>query len=106
MARLNGKTAVVTGAGQGLGRRIALRLVEEGAQVMALGRTGAKLEITAERAAAIPGNGRLLFRACDVSASEQVEAAFSSIGETFGKLDILINNAAIFDFFKISEADP
>jgi NAD(P)-dependent dehydrogenase (short-subunit alcohol dehydrogenase family) len=104
MGRFSGKTAIVTGAGQGLGRRIACELVKEGARVMALGRTAAKLEVTAQRAAAIPGDGALVVQTCDIGAPDQVEQAFVEAGRSFGKLDILINNAAIFDFFKITEA--
>jgi meso-butanediol dehydrogenase/(S,S)-butanediol dehydrogenase/diacetyl reductase len=106
MARFSGKTAVITGAGQGLGRSIALQLVAEGARVVALGRTQRKLEITAEQAAVAPGGGNLSILACDQSVPEQVEKAFSAIGALLGRLDILINNAAVYDLFKVSEAAP
>jgi 3-oxoacyl-[acyl-carrier protein] reductase len=106
MARFTGKTAVITGAGQGLGRSIALQLVAEGARVVALGRTKRKLEITAEKAAAVPGGGNLSILACDQSLPEQVEKSFSAIGALLGRLDILINNAAVYELFKVSEATP
>jgi NAD(P)-dependent dehydrogenase (short-subunit alcohol dehydrogenase family) len=106
MGRFSGKSAVVTGAGRGLGRRIALQLVKEGAKVMALGRTAAKLEITAQQAASVAGDGAFATHACDLGVPEQVERAFSEAERAFGKLDILINNAAIYDFFKVAEATP
>ena len=106
MSRFSGKTAVITGAGQGLGRSIALRLVAEGARVVALGRTQRKLEMTAEQAAAVPGGGSLSILVCDQSVPEQVARSFSAIGALLGRLDILINNAAVYELFKASEAAP
>lgn len=106
MGRFSGKSAVVTGAGRGLGQRIALRLVSEGARVMALGRTAAKLEATAQKAAAIAGDGGLVIHACDLGVAEQVDGAFREAERLFGSLNILINNAAIYDFFKVVEATP
>jgi len=91
--RLEGKTALVTGAGQGLGRGIALRLAEEGAAVTVN-------DLDAERVAATEARLRALGKrslavAADVSRAEAVEEMFSRHHETFGCLDILVNNVGV-----------
>jgi NAD(P)-dependent dehydrogenase (short-subunit alcohol dehydrogenase family) len=74
--------------------------------VVALGRTKGKLKITAQKAAAVHSGGSLSILACDQSLPEQVEKAFSEIEALLGRLDILINNAAVYELFKVSEATP
>ena len=93
MATLNGKVAIVTGAGSGVGRATALRLGRQGAKVVALGRTAAKVEETA--AMAREGGAECLALAIDVAASGAGEEATTHTLARFGRLDILINNAAI-----------
>jgi 3-oxoacyl-[acyl-carrier protein] reductase len=88
---LKNKRAVVTGAAQGIGRAIALRLAAEGARV-------AVLDIDEAQAKAVWTNsepGLHLGLACDVSDSKSVDAVFASIAETFGGVDVLVNNAGI-----------
>ena len=89
MPRLINKTAVVTGAGSGIGRAIAERLAAEGAHVFAV-------ELSAERAAdtlaAIAGaGGECTVLPADVSDTDAMRAAFAAVP----KLDILVNNAGI-----------
>lgn len=93
------KAIVITGAGVGLGRALARRFAEDGDSVVLLGRTQAKIE-----AAAAEIGERALAVQCDVSSPDSVRAAFASIAEHHPKIDVLINNAAIFEPFLIASA--
>jgi NAD(P)-dependent dehydrogenase (short-subunit alcohol dehydrogenase family) len=93
------KVAIVTGGGQGLGRGIALALSEAGYRVAVLGRTLAKLEATAQLCA-----GECLPLACDLTDPDQVRAAFAAVSAHFGRLDVLVNNAASYAAFDLTEA--
>ncbi|WP_433472263.1 SDR family NAD(P)-dependent oxidoreductase [Spirillospora sp. CA-142024] len=89
--RLDGKVALVTGAGQGVGRGVALALAAEGAAVAVTGRTESKLhavvrEIADRGAKAHPVTG-------DVGRREDVERMVAECVSAFGRLDILVNNA-------------
>ena len=85
MTRLAGKTALITGGRQGIGRAIVDRFLTEGAQVMTCGR-GARPDDLPEP---------VLWRTADVSSSRDVIALLESIDAHFGKLSILVNNAGI-----------
>ena len=88
---LTGKTAVVTGAGRGLGRDIAIALARYGADVMLWSRTIAELEATAEL---VRAEGRKAWvRVVDVSRPEESGAAARESVQTLGRVDILVNNA-------------
>ena len=93
------KTIVITGAGVGLGRALARRFAADGDNVILLGRTFSKVEAVAkeigERAMAV---------ACDVSSPDSVRTAFARIAEKYKAIDVLINNAAIFEPFTIANA--
>ena len=89
--RLDGHVALVTGAGQGIGRGVAFALAKEGAMVAVAGRTLAKCEAVA--AEITDFGGEALPLVCDVSVRSQVEAAVSATVEAFGGLDVLVNNA-------------
>jgi NAD(P)-dependent dehydrogenase (short-subunit alcohol dehydrogenase family) len=93
------KIIVITGAGVGLGRTLARRFATDGETVVLLGRTASKVE-----AAAAEIGGRAVAIGCDVGDPEQVRAAFAQIAERFGKVDVLINNAAFFEPSTIAEA--
>ncbi len=86
-----GKVIVITGAGGGLGRALSRRFAADGDKVVMLGRTLSKLE---DVAAGIGENATPI--ACDITVPASVEAAFARIGDTFGKIDALINNAGVF----------
>ena len=87
---LAGKTAVVTGAAQGIGNAIARRLAAEGARVVILDIS----QEGAERAAAALENDAIGIHA-DISKAEDVDLAFSEVIERLGQLDILVNNAGV-----------
>ncbi len=93
MFSLKDKVALVTGASQGIGRDTALALAQAGAKVAVAARTAAKL---AELVQEISGAGGLALAVpMDVADAEQVKAGFKQVLEKFGRLDILVNNAAI-----------
>ncbi|MFD6324360.1 SDR family NAD(P)-dependent oxidoreductase [Streptomyces sp. NPDC058442] len=91
--RLDGRTALVTGASSGLGAGFALALAEAGAQVVLTARRADRLRETAERIEAL--GGECLVVATDVTDPEQCEKAVAAAVARFGKLDILINNAGV-----------
>lgn len=94
-----GKTIAITGANGGLGRALAQRFASEGEQVVMLARSMEKLRPIAEAIgpAALPVQ-------CDVTSAESVRSAFAEIAKSHPKIDVLINNAAIFQPFLIEEA--
>ncbi len=89
---LEGKTAVVTGASRGIGEAIAATFILEGAAVVICGR---KQETLDQVAAAMPkGPGRVLPVACHVGRAEDIKRLVETANKEFGKIDILVNNAA------------
>ena len=93
------KTIVITGAGVGLGRALARRFAADGDHVVLLGRTASKVEAAAKEI-----GGRALGIGCDVAWPDSVQAAFATIAKRHPRIDVLINNAAIFEPFLIAEA--
>jgi len=87
------KTAIVTGAGQGIGRACATCFLQSGWDTVFVGRNADKLQ--AAIAAALPASARALAVVCDVSQPAQVDALFSQVVNTFGRVDLLFNNAGI-----------
>jgi NAD(P)-dependent dehydrogenase (short-subunit alcohol dehydrogenase family) len=88
-----GKIALVTGAGSGIGRAASLALHAAGYSVVLAGRRPEQLEKTAARGTA--STGKLLAVPTDVSRPDHVRALFALTQETFGRLDVLFNNAGI-----------
>jgi NAD(P)-dependent dehydrogenase (short-subunit alcohol dehydrogenase family) len=104
--RLNGKVALVTGAGGGLGTAIAKRFAVEGASLMCADRDGARAEATASAIAKAGGSARA-FRA-DVGDPVECEAQVGETVRQFGRIDILVNNAGTTkrgDFLELTDAD-
>lgn len=92
---LAGRVAVVTGAARGIGAAIAELLARDGAHVVLADRDG---EVAAETAARLAANGlSTLATNTDVTDAASIEALAQLIGERWGRLDILVNNAAILD---------
>ena len=87
---LNGKIALITGGGRGIGRAIALVLAREGVRIAVAARTAEQVE----QVAAEIGNGAIGVT-CDVSDSESVTRMFAQTRERLGDVDILVNNAGI-----------
>ena len=94
MRRLEGRTAIVTGSGQGIGEAIAVAMAEEGAGVLVA-------ELREDNARAVQrkiedNGGTALCHATDVSQEDSVDAMMRACLDRFGKVDILVNNAGIY----------
>ena len=92
--KLEGKIAIVTGAGKGIGRETALTLAAEGATVVAVARTQADLDETVSLIEAAGGNALSLSR--DLTAADQVQSMVDAVVEKYGRIDILVNNAGVY----------
>ena len=91
MTRVAGKAAIVTGAGTGIGRAIALALAREGARVAVAGRRREKLEEVAQAIRQV--GGEALVTVCDVSSEADSYRAVKDAEEAFGHVNVLVNNA-------------
>ena len=91
MTNLDGKTAIITGAGQGVGQGIALALASSGANIVLAGRTRSKLDYTAELIR--NSNVDAISVSCNVKVLNEIENLVEEAAERFGRIDILVNNA-------------
>lgn len=105
MGELNGRVALVTGGGSGLGAATALALAEAGADVAVLGRTEAPLAAVAER---VRTSGRKAAHAvADMAEWQQVRDAVEQLAAALGPIAILVNNAAVAaPIVRVAELDP
>jgi 3-oxoacyl-[acyl-carrier protein] reductase len=104
MAKLSGKTAVVTGASKGIGAAIAEVLGRNGANVVvnyASDKTGAERVVKAIEAA---GSKAIAVQA-DVSRKSDIEKLFAETEKVFGRLDVLVNNAGVYEFRPLEQVD-
>lgn len=104
---LNGKVAIVTGAGRGIGKTIAEGLAQAGADVALTARTEAEVLAAAHEISVATGR-RALGIACDVTDKRSVDSAVQQVVERFGKIDILVNNAGTnvrHSAFELSEEE-
>ena len=103
MGTLDQHVALVTGAGQGIGRGISLALAAEGAAVAVSGRTETKLLATV--AEIEQRGGTAVAVTCDVTDADQISATVAQTVERLGRLDIVVNNAQEFNFGSLLDID-
>jgi NAD(P)-dependent dehydrogenase (short-subunit alcohol dehydrogenase family) len=99
--RFSGKVCIVTGAESGIGNATATRFADEGAEVYGLGvdqELGLQWQNQQKSL-----NNRVTFLKVDVSDSKQVEKAISDISKASEKVDVLVNNAGVFDYHKVED---
>jgi NAD(P)-dependent dehydrogenase (short-subunit alcohol dehydrogenase family) len=102
VGRLEGKVAIVTGAGSGIGREVAVEFAREGARVVVNDRRSDGLgEETAAMIA--DAGGRALYVDADISAEKDVERLVRTAVDTFGRLDIFVNNAGVSRYKPLQE---
>ena len=90
MSRLQKKTAIITGAGTGIGRAIALAYAREGAQIALVGRRSELLHDVAKQAGGSP-----LVLSADVSQQSDIDRVLTAVKDRFGGLNVLVNNAGV-----------
>lgn len=90
---LLGRVALVTGAGRGIGRAIALGFAAEGAEVVTVARTVNEIEAVAREI--VQGGGSAHARSCDVSSAREVSALAEWLAMRYDRLDVLVNNAGM-----------
>ena len=93
---LAGQVTIITGAGRGIGAAIASKLANLGATAVLCGRTRAAIESTAKSIAQAGGKAEAMV--CDVTSLQSVEAAAKQVESSFGRADVLVNNAGIGGF--------
>jgi 3-oxoacyl-[acyl-carrier protein] reductase len=103
--KLQGKVAVVTGASKGLGAEISRQLAAEGAAVVVnySSSLGGADKVVADIAAT---DGRAIALQADVSKPDEVKRLFAEAKKAFGRLDVLVNNAGIYNFVPLPEITP
>ncbi|WP_046174267.1 3-ketoacyl-ACP reductase [Domibacillus indicus] len=102
---LQGKKAIITGGGRGIGRAIAEALAAEGVHIGLIGRTEAHVQTAAEELGA-KAQVKTAYAAADVADLKDVTAAADKLKNTLGGVDILINNAGIATFGGFLDLDP
>ena len=101
MTRLAGKVSLITGGGTGIGRSTALAFARERAKVAVAGRRLEKLQDVVNEIKA--SGGEAIAVACDVSRAADAQNAVRKVVETFGRLDVLVNNAGVLSVSTIEE---
>ena len=100
--KLQGKTAIITGAAKGIGAAAARRFAAEGARIVLADKDEANGHEVAK--AIVKEGGEAAFCLCDVGNEADVQAALDTAARTYGKLDIVVNNAGIYEFARIEES--
>jgi NAD(P)-dependent dehydrogenase (short-subunit alcohol dehydrogenase family) len=96
MKQLDGKVALITGAGRGIGKAIALALAREGAALVLTSRSADELAAVAMEAERL-SDAKAIVHAADITEEQQVDSLFAHVNSEFGRLDLLVNNAGAFD---------
>lgn len=104
MENLQGKYALITGAGRGLGKATALAFAQEGINVAITGRNESKLIETVKEIEAY--GVKATYKVFDIANYDEVEAAIAELNTEFGKFDVLVNNAGIAAFGSLLDMDP
>ncbi len=94
MGKLAGKTAIVTGAGRGIGRAIAIAYAREGANIVVTSRTPSTVEAVVEDIQR--AGGEAIGVTCDVAFNDQIRSTVEKTVAKYGTVDILVNNAQGF----------
>ncbi|WP_422660071.1 3-ketoacyl-ACP reductase [Paenibacillus sp. EC2-1] len=102
---LKNKTAIITGAGKGIGRALALALAKEGVHLGLVARTASDLESLGKLVTEQYGV-KAVATIADISIQSEAEAAFATISQELGAIDILINNAGIAQFGNLLDMEP
>ena len=102
--RLKGKVAVVTGTGRGIGKTIAEVFAREGAKVVAASRSAGNGRPVVD--AIVAGGGEAVFVECDVSAEGDVRRMIEAAVSTYGRIDVLVNNAGVNFVKAFEETEP
>ncbi len=104
MESLQGKNALITGAGKGIGRALAIALAQEGVNIGLVARTKADLENVQQELK--PFDVKTVVAVADVADMEEVNAAVEKVRQELGPIDILVNNAGIGSFGSFLELEP
>ncbi|HET9149593.1 MAG TPA: SDR family oxidoreductase, partial [Alphaproteobacteria bacterium] len=103
--RLSGRLALITGAGRGIGRAVAVRFAQEGARLILTNRTQGALEETDDLIRAAGGEATIL--PLDLGEHEKIDQLAAAVAQRFGKLDILVSNAALLGVLSpMSHTEP
>lgn len=102
---LHNKTAIITGAGKGIGKAAAIALAQEGVQLGLIARSAADLEALQQELSSAHGV-RVVYATADVADKEQVDTAVAQLIGQLGSIDILINNAGIAQFGTVLDMEP
>jgi NAD(P)-dependent dehydrogenase (short-subunit alcohol dehydrogenase family) len=100
--RLKDQVSIVTGSGRGIGRAIALAFAKEGSQVVVVARTESEIESVAQEINSL--GGKAIAIKADVTNESEVKSMVQTVIDKFGRIDILVNNAAINDMFENPQA--
>jgi NAD(P)-dependent dehydrogenase (short-subunit alcohol dehydrogenase family) len=103
MGILNGKVALITGAGYGVGEGIAIAYAKEGATIVAAGRTESKLVATCEKLEKL--GAKTLSIVCDVAQAADIQRTVAKTIEKFGAIDIMVNNAHTISLGTLNDVD-
>lgn len=105
MQSLQSKTAIITGAGKGIGRATAIELAKSGVHLGLISRSEAELAALCEELTAQYGI-TAVYATADISVQSEAEMAVEALIEKLGRLDILVNNAGVATFGTVLEMDP